>query len=544
MRFGSPAVRWLLLALVFGLTGYALADRVTLKDGTVLEGTVIKTPNGYWIKGEDGTRRQLAETDVLKVERGSFPSSGSGPSIGHAGGGTIAPHVGNLASTKQRADEAETPLAAVTIWQQFIDSKPGADDLKSAQDEQAKWKKLQKEGAEKIKGKWVGGEERKAIVEKSRRLHNEGIALFRNNQTVQAVKKLEEAQRVYPNSFPSAFWLGYLSMLQAKGDRAMNEKAINYFNEALRLKPTSPEALANLGLCQIYKRDYQQAVMTLYKAVQNGDTKEIAEDLITAISYLPASQHRTERIKPAMDAASLLASKYGLGGPGQLWIVELDENEKKQPGHHSEDLVPGSAWCGTGFLIDSGGLILTNRHVADNAKTLLVELNDGKEKSAEVVKIDDEQDLALIKIKADGTLPFVKLSPNDSPNDGADCTVLGFPLGDAFGGSVKITRGVVTSKEHLDIGSDVMVDAKVNPGNSGGPIIDRYGNVMAIVSMKSLATEMVDSYGLGISAGQIRRFLAKNNVVVPKGQETGMPMTTEQIAAKVKPATVCILGTR
>ena len=58
----------------------------------------------------------------------------------------------------------ETPLAAVTLWQAFIDSKPNKQELDAARAEMAKWKKLAEGGAEKIKGKWVGGDERKQIL--------------------------------------------------------------------------------------------------------------------------------------------------------------------------------------------------------------------------------------------------------------------------------------------------------------------------------------------------------------------------------------------
>ena len=89
----------------------------------------------------------------------------------------------------------------------------------------------------------------------------------------------------------------------------------------------------------------------------------------------------------------------------------------------------------------------------------------------------------------------------------------------------------------------MLIDAKVNPGNSGGPILDRHGNVMAIVSMKSLATATEESYGMGISAGRIRKFLEKNNVKVDAGKEARGGLSAEDIAAKVKPAAVCILAT-
>jgi serine protease Do len=210
--------------------------------------------------------------------------------------------------------------------------------------------------------------------------------------------------------------------------------------------------------------------------------------------------------------------------------------------------IPGMYYSGTGFVISADGYILTNRHVVKGAKTLRVELPGRGEKSAEVIKIDDEQDLALIKVKVANPLPFVSLSPANSPNEGAEVTVMGFPMIDRFGPGVKITRGIVTSNsksdDHPGYEYDVMVDAKVNPGNSGGPMLDKYGNVMAVVSMKTLSTEHADSFGLGISAGQVRKFLKKCAVNVPVGLTGTTALSTEDVVTKVKPATVCILSTR
>ena len=81
--------------------------------------------------------------------------------------------------------------------------------------------------------------------------------------------------------------------------------------------------------------------------------------------------------------------------------------------------------------------------------------------------------------------------------DGADCVVMGYPMLDRLGADVKVTRGIVSSSSSDEgFGADILTDAKVNPGNSGGPILDKHGNVMAIVCMKSIATAMEDSYGI------------------------------------------------
>jgi tetratricopeptide (TPR) repeat protein len=520
------------LAFLLMCVQSARADKITLKDGTTLEGTAIPEPSGYWFKGPDGQTRHIAADDITSVQRGPSANS-SGPGSGEPGHFS-----GGIAVVRSRADAADSTLAAISLWQQFIDSHPSADDLKTAQSEMARWKKMQQDGAERIKGRWISGDERKAIVEKAVKLHQEGFALLKNNQTLQGIKKLEEAQAIYPNSFAATFTLGYLYTLQ-KDDA----KALGYLDQALKLKPGSPEVLGNMALCQFHKKQPLDAVFTLYKAAQNGDTPEIAQDLVSLLAKLTPAQRDSDRIKPAMDAANLLVAKYHIQGPGPLFLVPLRAAPRSADG-----TTPGQAgamFSGSGFLLTPDGLILTNRHVVNGSKTLMVMIDGKKQRSAEIVNIDAEQDLALIRVKTDAPLPFLQLSPKDSPAPGAECTVMGFPLIDRLGENIKITRGVVASKARLEIGADVMVDAKVNPGNSGGPILNRFGNVMAIVSMKSLSSASEDSYGLGISAGQIRTYLAKNQIDLPKSSaDETLPLSTEQIAAKVTPAAVCILSTR
>ncbi len=110
---------------------------------------------------------------------------------------------------------------------------------------------------------------------------------------------------------------------------------------------------------------------------------------------------------------------------------------------------------------------------------------------------------------------------------------MGFPMIDQLGADLKITRGIVSSSaQDQGNGADVLTDAKVNPGNSGGPIIDKFGNVMAIVCMKSLTTGEYDSYGIGISAGHIREFLGRNHVIVQAGDEAARPSPPKKPSRK------------
>lgn len=521
----------LLAGMILGiLAAGAAADRVTLKDGTILEGTAIKQSDGYWIKTADGESRQIPNDQIASVEK-SRSATGAPGEAAHA-----SP---NFAAVQRRANAVDSPMAAVAIWQQYIDSSPNADDLKSAREQLANWKKLADSGAEKINGRWVGGDERKEMLEKAGKLAAEADEMLRKSQTLAAVKKLEEADKAYPNSFAVNFLLGQIAVLEHDADKAMPR-----FERALTLKPNAPEALADMALAFYEKKQFEKAIQLTQQAAEVQDSAQIALNLNSMITLSPESLRHSPRLKPAVEAARLLASKYNLpeAAAGKLVVLGLRPESTR-----GDALVPAPAgmMSGTGFVINADGLILTNRHVIKGAKTTMVVVDSGKQKSAEVVAVDDEQDLALIRIlKPDPDQAYVRLAPTDTPPDGAECTVIGYPLIDRLGANAKITRGIVSSAGRQMGEVDVVIDAKVNPGNSGGPILDKHGNVMAIVCMKSLASTTEESYGLGISAGRIRRFLAKNKIAVEKAPATdAAPLSAEEIAAKVKPATVCILST-
>ncbi|HEY7119865.1 MAG TPA: trypsin-like peptidase domain-containing protein [Tepidisphaeraceae bacterium] len=536
--------------LVLILAGAALmarADHVTLKDGTTIDGIVIPQGDKYWIKTPDGATQTIPKSSVESVTKGTgAPAAGSEKAgataaIAHTPAPPQVTGGALFAATQRKAMNVSTALAAVTVWQRFIDENPKDPDLAAAKAEIERWQKLADDGAERINGRWIAGAERKALVEKAGKLTKEGWEFMMSNQTLAAVKKLEESIRIYPNSFRTNFALGYLNVMSDK-----NPEAIRFFENALRLNPKSPETLNNMGVAYMRQRQYVDGINYLYKAADYGDSAPLCQNLVNGIASLPPVARNTPKIKPAMDAATLLASKYHISGPsGTVIIVGLSpKSEAGREGEGGEDETHGGISAGTGFLINDQGLIVTNRHVVKGARTLLVMMDGRKKASAEIVVIDDEQDLALVKLKAGNQkTPFVHLAANDNPGDGAECTVMGFPLIDRLGGSIKVTRGIVSSGSARQEGADIVTDAKVNPGNSGGPMLDRFGNVMGVVTMKSANSTFEDSYGLAISAGKVRKFLAKNNVAVTAGANGSAGLSAEEIAAKVKPATVCIICT-
>ena len=551
---------WLAACLLsLFVPGLLMAGKITLKDGTVYEGTIKKLGSSYSVKLADGTMKLVAGSEVTTVDdpslaapqsAGTPPAAGK-PGIATPGGGA------DFDRTARQADRVDTPLVAVTLWQKFVDTHPNGQDHEAGTKELQKWQDWSKKGAERVNGKWVVGDDLKKLRKDVNTLWEEYLRGVSGTKTLAGTKKLEDILKIYPNHFPANFELGYVYLIKitrVEGANAEIDKSIKSLETAVKINPRSAESLSNLAIAYNFRRRYKDSAVTAYKAAQIKDTKEIVQNLISALSYAPEGMRRNNpEVKPIVDEAALLASRHGLGA-AQGWLYVRPRFGEKGSDDDDSDGGParkGLIGSGTGFFVSADGYIMTNRHVAGGADKLMVRLSDGTMKTAEKIVIDDDQDIAIIKIdqtkKAE--YPFIKLAGYDVPNVGTDVTVMGFPLGGAMGMNVKITRGVVTSLED-DVKSpcDVIVDAQVNPGNSGGPMLDKYGNLMALVAMKTFADEKVSSYGLGISTGRLRKFIdhQKEKLTPVKfvPSEKAAPtaaLSTEEIAGKFTKSTVMIL---
>ncbi len=143
---------------------------------------------------------------------------------------------------------------------------------------------------------------------------------------------------------------------------------------------------------------------------------------------------------------------------------------------------------GSGFIFDTNGWILTNKHVVSGADKLSVRLNDTRTFDATVYGIDTLTDLAIVRIQASG-LPVVRLGSSGSLQPGQLAIAIGNPLG-TFENTVttgvvsglgrQITAGDAVGQSAEDLHNLIQTDAAINPGNSGGPLVDSGGNVIGI----------------------------------------------------------------
>lgn len=160
---------------------------------------------------------------------------------------------------------------------------------------------------------------------------------------------------------------------------------------------------------------------------------------------------------------------------------------------------------GSGVIIDEEGYIVTNYHVIENARELIVTLSSGDELMANIVGTDPPTDLAVLKIERDG-LPAAELADSDVLRVGEPAIAIGNPLGLDFQQSV--TLGVVSARERsITIQGQrftfIQTDAAINDGNSGGALVNIYGQVIGINTAK-IKIPGVEGMGFAIPANTVK----------------------------------------
>ncbi|MBX7257075.1 MAG: trypsin-like peptidase domain-containing protein [Candidatus Hydrogenedentes bacterium] len=145
--------------------------------------------------------------------------------------------------------------------------------------------------------------------------------------------------------------------------------------------------------------------------------------------------------------------------------------------------MPRSVASGSGFIIDKEGHILTNNHVVEGAKNIKVRLSTGKVYDAEIVGLDSDTDIAVIKITPEGDLPIAELGDSSQIRVGQFAIAVGNPRG--LEGTVSFGHVSALGRESLGLPSIrfqdfIQTDAAINLGNSGGPLCDIEGRVIGI----------------------------------------------------------------
>ena len=164
---------------------------------------------------------------------------------------------------------------------------------------------------------------------------------------------------------------------------------------------------------------------------------------------------------------------------------------------------------GSGVIINADGYIITNNHVINNAQELSVTLNNNKTYNAELVGTDPKTDIALLKIDANEDLPFVTFADSDEAKIGEWVLAVGNP----FNLTSTVTAGIISAKSrNLDPSgkytqSFIQTDAAVNPGNSGGALVNTRGELIGINTAISSQTGSYIGYSFAVPSNIARRVI-------------------------------------
>jgi len=207
------------------------------------------------------------------------------------------------------------------------------------------------------------------------------------------------------------------------------------------------------------------------EAAQARGAPDSFADLSSRLLPTVVNISTTETLKAASGEAM---PELPPGSPLEDLFKDFQEKEKARPQH--------VAALGSGFVIDSAGLIVTDNHVIDGADEISVTLNDGTVLPATLVGHDDKTDLALLRVHPKSPLLAAHFGNSDHARVGDWVIAIGNPFG--LGSSV--TAGIVSARNR-DIASGpydefIQTDAPINRGNSGGPLFDMDGNVVGVAT--------------------------------------------------------------
>jgi S1-C subfamily serine protease len=228
---------------------------------------------------------------------------------------------------------------------------------------------------------------------------------------------------------------------------------------------------------------------------------------------------------------------------------------------------PGST--GSGFFISKLGHIITNEHVVRSCSSITVGDSAKKQVKVTLIETDKRNDLALLKISSTQMASVetksliqklgLKLVPTasegllraDDAELGERVLVAGYPYGDLFSNTIKVTGGMVSANKGMgDDSGQFQIDAAVQPGNSGGPIYDENGNIVGVVVAQLNKMKFAKNIGsipenvnFGIKGSTVRQFLTSSGLPT-KWSKRSKRMNTRELAKIAKNQTVMVVCNR
>jgi S1-C subfamily serine protease len=198
--------------------------------------------------------------------------------------------------------------------------------------------------------------------------------------------------------------------------------------------------------------------------------------------------------------------KFGEGGEYDIWnykcVSEGERNAIKRP--------VTKTFSGTAFFINPNGELLTNDHVVSNCSDHKIIVN-GEKHNVKIIASDKVSDLAILKSQIKNN-KYLNISEN-APKKLQNIIAVGFPFGNYLSDDLKFTSGIISSLKGINNNSSrLQIDAALNYGNSGGPIVDKNSGSLIAIAVSALTKDTTEGINFGIKSSSVINFLQTNSI--------------------------------
>ena len=201
----------------------------------------------------------------------------------------------------------------------------------------------------------------------------------------------------------------------------------------------------------------------------------------------------------------------------------------------SESSSQGVSSSGSGFFINNQGYFVTNNHVVKGCKQSKITFKE-EEVDAELIATDETLDLALLRAKVKPK-DYLNIS-DEQPEKMQKVFVAGYPFGKGLSDDLKFTQGIISAvKGYADNSNQIQLDAAINSGNSGGPIVNEDGDLVA-VAVSGLDKSKAEGIGFGIKASSVKNFLEVNNTKYSSSSLINFGMNNKKLNKLMEASTV------
>jgi S1-C subfamily serine protease len=474
-----------------------------------------------------------------------------------------------VSSIEKQALSLRTAEDAVLFYTKVL-VDPGMQDLRpQLEARRGQWETLAKANSLRMGDKWLSLADAKKLEESEKLLLEEASRMIDVHNLQLAGEKLRKASQANPQSIQADFLIGLVLSLALK----QPEEAQKYFSTCIQRRQKYSAAssnaeranlvasLNNFAIVKVKQGEFRPALAAWRQAIELGlPSKELIQNL-GKMSALPQT-HPHLKIPSAIGReSSELYSKVSVATSapkykpetGWLFMPLVDEPTAQQvvKAESSKEIIVKMANAssssankdvvllggGSGFVV-APNYVITNHHVIENADAIKIVTTaaSGTLIDASVVTMSSDPDLALLTCANLNAQPLA--IRKDPIKLGAEIAIVGFPEFIVLGTDLKATRGVVSGLPNPVTGEVLIYDAVSNQGNSGGPVCDRFGNIVAV---HRLGFNVQGKFAAGVPAIQVQEFLDTKPDVKYLAGTASKEMSWEDVIESVGKSTVQVL---